>query len=178
MSACTRNAPIALSIPSSPDLSGAQSFLRTQDAYLQQVDGALNRMSALAAEARDAAKTDDERAALQEEFATLSGYITDIADKDFNRVRLFSGTLLIVANVGNDSTCKIPGLSLTLEPYIRATSACIATPANAAEALQAVKTAIAQLETDCASITTSEKQLQRVNDQFAVRDENRIAAMN
>ena len=159
-------------------LSGVQLFLRTQDAYLQQVDGALDRMSLLAAQSQDVATSNDERAALQQEFATLAGIITDIAAKDFKHLSLFNGTLLIVTIADNDNTCKLPGINLALATYTRATAARIATPAGATAALQAVTAAIAQLETDRASIATSEKQLLQVNDQLTAIEDKRIAAMN
>jgi len=166
------------STPFTSSLSGAQLFLRTQDAYLQQVDGALDRMSLLAAESQDCTKTDDERAELQQEFATLAGYITDIAAKEINQVRLFSGSLLIVTIAGHNGICQIPGISLNLSAYTGATSARIATPADATSALEAVTAAIAQLDMDRASITASEKQLLLVNDQLAALDEELAAALN
>jgi flagellin len=171
-------APIGQPTADNGALSSAQLFLRTQDAYLQQVGGALDQMSLLAVESQDVTKTDDERAAFQQEFATLAGYITDIAAKGFNDVRLFSGALLIVTIAGYNSTCKIPGINLALAAYTGATAACIATPAGATAAVQAVTAAIAQLDTDRASIGASEKQLLHVNGQRAARDEELAVANN
>jgi flagellin-like hook-associated protein FlgL len=174
----TRNAPVTKPVPDNNGVDGAQLFLRAQDSYLQQVGSALDQMSVLASESQDVNKTDEERAALQQEFSTLAGYITDIATKDFNSISLFSGSLLIVTIPNNDGTCKIPGISLTLPAYTRATAACIATSAGAMAAFQAVMAAINQLDTDRAAIVAGERQLFRVNKQLVAHDEEQAAAKN
>jgi flagellin-like hook-associated protein FlgL len=169
---CEAPSDLAGSVTSLPtagkiSLSGAESFLRSQDAYLQQVDGALDQMSVLAAESQDDARTDEERAVLQAEFATLAGYITNIASaKDSNGAILFDGTLLIAIVPGNNSACKMPGVSLGLAAYTRATSARVTTVADARSAFQSVMAAITQLRADRASVVSSERQLFIIKDKL------------
>src|SRR5204862_6694462 len=64
----------------------AISFTQTQDGYLKKIAKALDRMSELTLLAQDVTKGDSDRALYETEFAQLSDYIGNAADKEFNGV--------------------------------------------------------------------------------------------
>src|SRR5450432_2541586 len=90
------NAQIARIDGASNNVGNAISFNQTQDGYLQKVADAFNRMSELAILSQDVTKSTSDKALYNQEFQTLSKYITDVATKDFNGVSLFDGTTLNV----------------------------------------------------------------------------------
>jgi flagellin len=158
------------------NVSNAISFAQTQDGYLQQVGSALDEMAKLAVEAQDGTKTDTERADYQKEFATLSGYITDAASKNFNGVSLFSATALNVTTDGTGTNFSMAGINLSASGYTGATAADVSTTAGAVAALTAVTTAITQLATDRATVGASEERLNYTGQQLGVLQTNLSAA--
>ena len=74
----------------SNNVGDAISLYQTQDGYLSQVAGALDRMSELAVQAQDVTKSNSDRQLYNQEFNTLASYVNNVATKDFNGVSLFS----------------------------------------------------------------------------------------
>ena len=74
------------------NVSNAQSFSNTQDGYLKRVAKTLNRMSELVMLSLDGTKGDGDRTLYNNEFTQLQSYITDLANKEFNSVSLFSAS--------------------------------------------------------------------------------------
>jgi flagellin len=73
------------------NVSNLISFAQTQDGYLEQIGGALNRMSELAMLATDATKSSADRTVYQDEFSALSSFIVGFQSKEFNGISLFNG---------------------------------------------------------------------------------------
>ena len=68
------------------NITNAISFSQTQDAFLEKVQVALDRMSELSILAQDVTKTDDDREAYNSEYQQMINFINDIATKAFNGV--------------------------------------------------------------------------------------------
>ncbi len=170
------NAQIGQTQAANSNVSNTISYLQTQDGYLQQVGSALDQMSQLAVESQDATKTDAERADYNQEFSTLSSYITDTAGKDFNGVSLFSGATMTVTTDGNGDTFAMSGIDLNAAAYTGATGSDISTSTGAAAALVAVTAAITQLATDRATVGANEERLTYTGDELGVLQDNLTAA--
>ena len=170
------NAQIGQTQAANDNVSNAVSYLQTQDGYLQQVGSALDQMSTLAVEAQDVTKTNAQRADYQDEYNTLSGYITDTGTKDFNGVSLFGGTTLAVTTDGNGTTFNMTGINLSASAYSGATAADISTTTGAVAALTAVTSAITQLATDRATVGADEERLNYTGDELGVLQDNLTAA--
>jgi flagellin len=162
------------------NISNANSFLQTQDGYLQQVGSALDQMSTLAVEAQDVTKTPGEIADYQEEFNTLAGYINDVASKTFNGVSLFSNTPLSVTTDGQGNSFSMTGVDLTNNAYTNVINAGgngpISLTAASNGALNAVTAAITQLANDRASVGASEERLTYTANVLGVLSTNLSAA--
>ncbi len=158
------------------NVSNATSFAQTQDGYLQQIGSALDQMAQLAVEAQDGTKTDAERADYQKEFSTLSAYVTDAADKNFNGVSLFDGTSLTVTSDGTGDSFSLAGINLNAAAYTTASTGDISTTTGAATALTNVTAAITQLATDRATVGASEMRLNYTGQQLSVLQTNLSAA--
>lgn len=170
------NAQMSRIDAASNNVSNAISFNQTQDGYLQKVSDALNRMSELSVLSQDVTKTDSDRALYNQEFTTLSSYITDVAGKDFNGVSLFSGTALNVTTDSDANTFSNVGVDLNASAYTTATGSSIDTAANAKTALDNVKAAITQLASDRANVGSNIESLGYYNDQLASLKNNLAAA--
>ena len=158
------------------NVGNAISFNQTQDGFLQKVGNALDRMSELAVLAQDVTKSDNDRSLYNQEFTTLSNYITDLATKDFNGVSLFGGTDLNVTTDSDANTFSMTGVDLSATSYTDATSASVDTASNAASALTSVKDAITQLASDRATIGANISALSKYSDQLGVLKDNLSAA--
>src|ERR1044071_9214951 len=84
----------------SSNVGNAISFNQTQDGFLKKVAKALDRMSELSILSQDVTKSDADRGLYNQEFQTLSSYITNVSGNDFNGVSLFDGTALNVTTDG------------------------------------------------------------------------------
>jgi flagellin len=159
------------------NVTNAISFTQTQDGFLSKVSKALDRMSTLAVLAQDGTKTDTDRSLYNAEYQQLASYISDIGNKDFNGVSLFSSTGVAVTIDSNGSTWSMTAVDLSLAAYTGATtSQSVATTSGAATALTNVKAAINQLATDRANIGASLTRLTYTNEQLAVQKTNLDAA--
>jgi flagellin len=170
------NAQINQTSAANSNVSNAVSFAQTQDGYLQQVGSALDEMAKLAVESQDGTKSSAELADYQKEFATLSGYITDTAKKEFNGVSIFSGAALTVTIDGSGGTFSMTGIDLSASAYSGATGADISTTTGAAAALTAVTAAITALATDRATVGANEERLNYTSQQLGVLSTNLSAA--
>jgi flagellin len=168
------NAQMARIDGATNNVGNAISFNQTQDGYLQKVSDALSRMSELSVLAQDVTKSASDKALYQQEFHTLSTYISDVANKDFNGVSLFSGSALNVTTDSDAHTFAMAGVTLGSNTYTSATSADISTDATGA--LTAVKNAISQLSADRATIGANIESLTYYNDQLGTLKNNLSAA--
>jgi flagellin len=167
----------------SANVGNAISYSQTQDAFLQKVGKALDRMSELATLAQDITKTDSDRSLYQKEFSTLQSYITDISSKNFNGVTLFQSTAMTVT-VDSDPTnangFTMAAVDLSASQYSNATttvgSANISNSASAVATLATIKTAITQLATDRAQVGANIVRLDNTNGQMSVLKDNLSAA--
>jgi len=158
------------------NVSNAISFNQTQDGFLKKVSDALNRMSELSVLSQDATKSDNDRGLYNQEFQTLSSYITDLAGKDFNGVSLFNGTQLSVTTDSDANTFAMSAVNLGAASYTNATAAAVDTSAHAATALTSVKGAISKLASDRANIGANISRLTMYSDQLGVLKDNLSAA--
>jgi flagellin len=170
------NAQIGQTNAANGNVGNAISFLQTQNGYLQQVGSALDQMSTLAIEAQDVTKSSSERSDYQSEFATLAGYITDTATKNFNGVSLFGGAALAVTTDGNGTTFSMTGINLTATAYTNATAASVSTTTASVAALTAVTAAITQLGTDTATVGANTERLTYTSSELNVLSDNLSAA--
>ncbi len=170
------NAQINQVSAANSNVSNATSFAQTQDGYLQQIGSALDQMAQLAVEAQDGTKTDAERSDYQKEFSTLSSYITDAADKNFNGVSLFGTATLAVTSDGTGDTFTMAAINLSAGSYTTATAGDISTTTGAATALTNVTAAITQLATDRATVGASELRLNYTGQELNVLQTNLSAA--
>ncbi|HLH52070.1 MAG TPA: flagellin [Verrucomicrobiae bacterium] len=163
------------------NVGNAISFNQTQDGYLQKIGDALNRMSELAILAQDVTKSSSDKALYDQEFQTLSKFITDVATKDFNGVSLFDGNShnVTVDSEGNPFTMT----GIDLKPATSTTFAAVVgdsiaeSPAgNATKALTDVKNAINQLASDRASLGSNIESLTMYNDQLSTLKNNLSSA--
>jgi flagellin len=161
----------------SNNISNAISFNQTQDGFLSKVADALNRMSELSILSQDATKSNSDRALYNSEFTSLSSYITDMGDKDFNGVSLFDGSTLNVTTDSDGNTFAMTGVDvLGSTSYTDATSASVDTVDNATAALDIIKTAIAQLASDRATVGAHISRLTLYSDQLGVLKDNLSSA--
>ena len=168
------------------NLGNAVSFVQTQDGFLQKVQASLDRMSELSVLAQDITKTNTDRSNYSVEFTQLQNYISDIGDKDFNGVTLFSteGTATLAVTIDSDaatfglalvdltSTVATTGLA---QIYTGLTSA-ITNSTSAAAALSNIQTAIQNLADMRANVGANIQRLNMTDEQVAVYNENLSAA--
>jgi len=159
----------------SNNVANATSFNQTQDGYLSKVSDALSRMSELAVLAQDVTKSSSDQALYQQEFHTLSTYISDVATKDFNGVSLFNGNTLNVTTDSDAHTFAMTGVNLGSTTYTKlATTDNIET--DASTALTDVKAAISQLAADRANIGANIESMSYYSDQLGTLKNNLSAA--
>ena len=168
------------------NLGNAVSFTQTQDGFLQKVQASLDRMSELSVLAQDITKTNVDRSNYSVEFTQLQNYISDIGDKDFNGVTLFSteGTATLAVTIDSDAaTFGMALIDLTssiattglAQIYTGLTSA-ITNSVSAASALSNIQTAIQNLADMRANVGANIQRLNMTDDQVTILNENLAAA--
>ena len=161
------------------NISNAASYTQTQDGFLKKTQKALDRMSELAVLAQDITKTTSDLGLYNMEFKELATYIRDIANKDFNGVSLFDGTVRNVTIDSDANKFNMTGVQMaTSGAYFDATAATVdvSTTGTAFTALGLVKLAITQLSSDRAQIGANLTRLNMTNEQLAVQKTNLSAA--
>ncbi len=159
------------------NVGNAISFNQTQDGYLQKVSDALNRMSELAILSQDITKSTGDRALYDQEFQTLTKYITDVATKDFNGVSLFDGNGLNVTVDSEANLYQMTGVNLaTSATYTALTGDAVTSMPGANTALADVKSAINQLAADRASLGAHIETLTMYGDQLGTLKNNLSSA--
>lgn len=158
------------------NVGNAIAFSQVQDGFLMRIGKTLDRMSELAILAQDVTKSDADRSLYQEEYAQLSSYIGNAADKDFNGVSLFSSSALDVTIDSEGNTFSMAGVDMDLASYTDALSGTISTRANAVDALTDVRAAINQLASDRARIGAYQARLNATSAQLTVTRENLSSA--
>jgi flagellin len=158
------------------NIGNAISFSQTQDGFLQKVAKALDRMSELAILSQDATKTDSDRALYQKEFATLQGYITDVAGKEFNGVSLYGGTGASITKDEDGTKYTMNAVDLSTSTSGVSSGISVGTASNAETALTAIKTAINNLASDRSGVGANIARLNSVNEQLGVLSDNLGAA--
>ncbi len=160
------------------NVGNAISFSQTQDGFLQKVGKALDRMSELAILAQDVTKTDDDRDLYNTEFSTLKDYISNTSNKDFNGVSLFSSSALSVTIDSDGSSFAMDNIDFSTGDVADAITSgvTISTTTAAAAALESVKSAIAELASDRATIGANISRLTYTNEQLSVLRDNLTSA--
>jgi flagellin len=158
------------------NVANAMSFTNTQDGYLKRISKTLNRMSELAMLSLDGTKSDADRALYENEFDQLSGYISNVASKEFNGVNLFSAATVSSVIDSEGTGFDMTGVDLGSATYTAVTGSSIATTGAATTALTGIRTAITQLASDRATIGAFQSRLNMANDQLAATIENFTAA--
>jgi flagellin len=158
------------------NIGNAQSFLQTQDGYLQQVGAALDEMASLAVEAQDGTISSSQLADYNSEFTALGSYISDTAAKMFNGVSLFSNATLSVTTDGDGDSYSMTGVDLGKGLYSTAANATLTSSVTAITALQDVSAAISQLGTDRAGVGANEERLQYTSEALSVLSTNLTSA--
>ena len=162
------------------NVSNAQSFSNTQDGYLKRVAKTLNRMSELAMLSLDGTKSDADRTLYNNEFVQLKSYITDIADKEFNGVSLFSAANVESVIDSEGTAFEMSGVNLgatsTTYNAVTQSSTSISTTGAATTALNNVRSAITELAADRAKIGANQSRLNMAADYLAATIETFTAA--
>jgi flagellin len=161
------------------NVGNAVSFSQTQDGFLKKVQKALDRMSELAVLSQDVTKTATDLSLYDKEFKTLQSYITDIGNKNFNGVALFSAVTLDVTIDSEGAKFAMAGVSLGVAAYTGATDSTainVTSAAAASTALTNVKAAISQLATDRATLGANVARLNSTSEQLGVLKTNLSAA--
>lgn len=158
------------------NVSSAISFTQTQDGFLSKVSKALDRMSELSILAQDVTKSDADRTLYDAEFQKLDDYITNIGNKDFNSVSLFSSAALAVTEDSDGNTFTMNAVNLGASQYTALNTLDVTSTANAATALTTVKAAITQLASDRANLGANMARLTYTNEQLSVLRDNLTAA--
>jgi flagellin len=158
------------------NVSNAISFSQTQEGFMSKVAKALDRMSELAILSQDVTKSNNDRTLYNNEFTTLSAYITNVASKDFNGVSLFTNTALNVTTDSEGATFSMAGVDLGTATYTALSSANVSSTGGASSALTIVKSAITQLASDRATAGASLARLQYTSEQLGVLRDNLSAA--
>lgn len=170
------DAQISRTLAAKNNIGNAVSFSQTQDGFMSKVAKALDRMSELAILSLDVTKSNSDRTLYQNEFSTLSAYITNVSSKDFNGVSLFSSSALAVTIDSEGATFNMSGVDLGTATYTALATSTVATTGGAASALTVVKNAITQLAADRAIAGASLARLQYTSEQLSVLRDNLTAA--
>lgn len=117
------------------NVGSAIPFTQTQDGFLGKVAKALDRMSELSILAQDVTKSDADRTLYDAEFQKLDDYISNVADKDFNGVSLFSGSTLNVTEDSDGNTFAMNAVDLGASEYTALNSLAVTSTTSAASAL-------------------------------------------
>lgn len=158
------------------NVGNAISFSQTQDGFMSKVAKALDRMSELAILAQDATKSDNDRTLYNNEFSTLSSYITNVTSREFNGVSLFSSATLGITIDSDGNQFTMSGVNLSTATYTTLATQSVSTAVLAGTALTAVKSAITQLASDRAIAGASLTRLQFTAEQLGVLKDNLSAA--
>lgn len=160
--------------------NNAVSFSQTQDGFLQQAQGALNRMSELSVLAQDGTKTDADRAAYQAEFSQLQEMVSDLGGQKFNDVNLFSSSDLTVTTGPDGETADLRALDVNAAGssggLADVSSLSIATANGAAAAVGTLKTAIENVASFRATTGASMQRLHSTRDNLGELEINLSAA--
>jgi flagellin len=159
------------------NVGNAISYSQTQEGFLQRVTKAMDRMSELSLLAQDVTKTSGDLSLYDKEFKTLGSYITEISNKDFNGVSLFSGTALDVTTDSEAATFTMNGVNLAASSaYTSAIASSVSTSAAAGSALAAVKSAIAELASDRSQVGANIVRLMSTSSHLGVLKDNLSSA--
>jgi len=135
-------------------------------------------MSELSILSQDVTKSDADRALYNSEFTTLQGYVSDVANKEFNGVSLFGATGLGVTKDedGNKFTMTAADLANSAYTAVKTGGGNVSTATAAATALTSVKAAITQLASDRANVGANIVRLNSTSEQLSVLKDNLTAA--
>jgi flagellin len=162
------------------NIGNAISFSQTQDGFLQKVGKALDRMSELSTLAQDSTKTADDVKLYNQEYQKLGDYITDLATKDFNGVKLFDANSGLSVTTDSDATTvALSTVDMSKDAYtavMKDGGSYELTQANAKDTLGAVKDAINQLASDRANVGANISVLSSYSSQLGVLKDNLSAA--
>jgi len=167
----------------SANVGNAVSFVQTQDGFLEKVQTALERMSELTVLSKDVTKSDTDRSNYTVEFQQLQNYISDIGEKKFNGVTLFSSTQEAVTIDSDANTFSMNAVNMTsavattgLATIYNATSTSISSTGNASTALTNISTAIQTLADMRAKAGANIQRLNMTEQQLSISSENIAAA--
>jgi len=164
---------------SQSNISNLISLSQTQEGYLNQISGALNRMSELAMLGTDATKSATDITAYEDEFQQLEDFVDSMANKEFNGMSLFSGEAYeAYLGIKSDGTAvKYATTGITLSATMTAIeSSVITSTANASSALDAVQDAIDKLAIQQSDLGSNLSRLQSERSSLMVLKDNLSSA--
>jgi len=168
------NAQISRNNAVQNNLSSALSYSQTQDGFLQKVSKALDRMSELMTLSADATKSTNDKTNYLTEFTDLKNYVSDIGEKDFNGVSLFSGTALAVTMDSDANTWNLNATDLIDSDL----TSVLASSFVVTSTLATMSTAIENVSTHRAKIGANIQRLQLTNEQVGILNENLSASVS
>jgi flagellin len=159
------------------------SVVAIADGALSQISAILTRMAELAEQSANGVFSNDQRSALQNEFAALGSEIQRIADTTvFNGVRLLSGSTNITLQIGLDnsldSRLTISNVQAQLQNIgladagSKALNRAVSTQEAAQTALQTVKEAITSISSIRGNLGAAESRLRVAINNLSVMREN------
>ena len=158
------------------NLTNALSYSQTQDGFLQKVGKALDRMSELSTLALDTTKSANDISNYNTEFTSLKAYISDIGNKTFNGVSLFSGTGLAVTKDSDAGTFALNASNLNTTDAVSVVAAAFAV--NSTSAVSMISTAIENVATHRAKVGANIQRIQFTQEQVGILNENLQASVS
>lgn len=158
------------------NLTNALSYSQTQDGFLQKVGKALDRMSELSTLALDTTKSANDISNYNTEFTSLKAYISDIGNKAFNGVSLFSGTGLAVTKDSDAGTFALNASNLNTTDAVSVVAAAFAV--NSTSAVSMISTAIENVATHRAKVGANIQRIQFTQEQVGILNENLQASVS
>ena len=168
---------------SKSNVANLMSYTETQSGYLEQISGALNRMSELAMLATDATKSSSDLVAYSDEFLALKDFIDDMGSKEFNGKSVFgAGADKAYLGIQSDGTAiewtstAIAIGSITADVAAAATHGLTTNAATAALALDDIQAAIDDLGATVSDVGSNLSRLESERSSLAILQDNMSAA--
>ncbi len=156
----------------------ALSFLQTAEGGVSKITEALNRMRELAVQSANGTYTSGDRSNLDTEFGQLASEIARVASQtEFNGIQMFNGsgsqTFQVGANTGQ--TIDVSISTLTAASYTMVGSN-ISTANTATSMIDAIDTALDDINTLRASLGGAQSRFESVVSQLQIARENQEAS--
>jgi flagellin len=167
-------------------VNNAISYSQTQDAYLEKVEEALDRMGELAMLAMDPTKSEDDRVLYDSEYSELAKFIDSLGTKEFNGQGLLDNTTITISvglnSSGNSVSYAMGNVDLDAADYLQLKynsgnmTYGIDTYASASTALAKIKAAQDQLATDRSTVGANLARLETEKASISILRDNLASA--